>query len=65
MARSTIVRWRNWLEGSFTQFHCYLKNKFPEFGYFENITIFWTHWLKKYSLSHAMVYLNNQQVIVP
>ena len=65
MARSTIVRWKNWLEERFTQFHCYLKNEFPEFGYFEDSLIFWTYWLEKYSLSHAMVYLNNQQVIVP
>ena len=65
MARSTIVRWKNWLDDRFSLFHSYLKNHFPEFGYFENKGIFWLNWLEKYSLSDAMVYLNNQQVIVP
>lgn len=65
MARSTIIRWINWLGDSFTQFHCHLKNKFPAFGYFEEVSIFWMHWLEEYSLSHAMVYLNNQQITVP
>ena len=65
MARSTIVRWKNWLDDNFKLFHRYLKNKFPEFGYDENKVRFWLNWLEKYSLSHAMVFLNNQQVIVP
>jgi len=65
MARSTIVRWKNWLDDRFNLFHRYLKNKFPEFGYIENKVSFWVNWLDQYSLSQAMVYLNNQQVIVP
>lgn len=65
MARSTIVRWKNWLDDSFNLSHRRLKNNFPDFGYFENKTTFWTKWLEKYSLSHAMITLNNQQVIVP
>jgi transposase-like protein len=65
MARSTIVRWKNWLSDRFSLFQRLLKNKFPEFGYFENKVIFWSTWLDNYSLSHAMVTLNNQQIVIP
>ena len=65
MARSTIVRWKKWLVERFNLFHRTLKNNHPEFGYVEHNVTFWTAWLDKYSLSHAMVILNNQQVIVP
>jgi len=65
MARSTIVRWNNWLSDRFNLFHRLLKNKFPDFGYFENKVIFWSTWLDNYSLSHAMVTLNNQQIVIP
>jgi len=65
MARSTIVRWKNWLDVSFDIFHRYLKNKFPQLGYFEDKISFWSNWLEKYSLSQAVVILNNQQVVIP
>lgn len=42
MARSTIVRWKNWLFGRFNVFHRLLKNKFPEFGHIENKVDSWS-----------------------
>jgi hypothetical protein len=67
MSRRTIVRWKNWLDERTFTFHTHLKNKFPELGYFAMNTknIFWLTCFEHYSLSHLMLFLNNQGLIVP
>jgi len=67
MSRSTILRWKKWLDERTFTFHTHLKNKFPEFGYFAMNTknTFWLTCFEHYSLSHLMLFLNNQGLIVP
>ena len=67
MSRSTIMRWKKWLNESSVTFHSYLKNKFPKLGYFDltTQTNLWLSCFEHYSLSHLMVFLNNQGLIIP
>lgn len=65
MGRSTISRWKAWLNQTFNDYQQQLCQDFPQFGYFSDLKTFWTHWFKQHSLSHAMAYLNQQGWIVP
>lgn len=64
-SRSTISRWFHWLEETFTEYHRVLCSKFASLGYFATCRPFWLHWLDSKLLSHAMVLLNQEAVIVP
>lgn len=65
LSRSTISRWFLWLTTTFTEHHRVLCSKSPSLGYYATCTSFWLHWLDSKLLSHAMVLLNQQAVIVP
>ncbi len=64
-ARSTLSRWVSWLGDNFTVHHRVLCGKDPTLGYYSELTPFWLHWIDLKSLSHAMVILNQSEVIVP
>ncbi len=65
MARSTILRWLNWLEDSFVEHHRTLCAEYSTMGYYSTQCSFWCHWLESKIFSHAMVLLNKRGLVVP
>lgn len=64
-ARSTIRRWRDWLEARGMTFAFHLKSHFPQLGRFEEGTAFWQAVFERPGLAGAMAVLDRLGEIVP
>jgi hypothetical protein len=64
-SRWTISRWLIRLKEQFKEHAFHLKSQWSDLGYHATFNDFWMATLNKISLSHAMLFLNNQKVFVP
>ena len=64
-SRWTISRWIKRLANQFTLHALHLKTQWSWLGYHTSLNEFWSALLDKIDLSSAMLFLNNQGVIVP
>lgn len=64
-SRWTISRWLNRLKDKFQEHALHLKTKWSCLGYHTSLSTFWSALLNKIDLSHAMVFLHGQKMIVP
>lgn len=64
-SRWTISRWLGRLKEQFELHALHLKSRFSEFGYSNSFERFWKNCLAKFSLSKAMLILNNLGVDIP
>jgi hypothetical protein len=64
-SRWTISRWIKRLQEKFQEHAMNLKSKWSWLGYYTSLKDFWTATFTKMTLSHAMLFLNNHQVVVP
>lgn len=64
-SRWTISRWIKRLRDPFKIHALYLKSKWSWLGYKTALDEFWPALLDKIDLSHAMLFLNNQGVLIP
>lgn len=63
--RRTISRWFQWLESQFTQHSFFLRNRMPELGRFVSVKPFWSACFEQMSLAGAMVWLDQDGVVIP
>lgn len=64
-SRWTISRWMKRLADQFELHALHLKSKWSWLGYHTSLNTFWPALLDKMELSRAMLFLNNQGVVVP
>jgi hypothetical protein len=62
-ARSTLRRWRDWLQTRSAQFSFFLRSRLPEFGRLPQAH-FWPQVISSMSLAHVMTQLD-QDLVVP
>jgi Domain of unknown function (DUF6431) len=62
-ARSTLRRWRDWLQARSAQFTFFLRSRFPELGRLPE-PHFWPQVISSMSLTDAMAWLD-QDLVVP
>jgi hypothetical protein len=59
-ARSTLRRWRDWLQARHDEFAFHLRSRFPEWGRAVDRCAFWQTCLAQQSLAGAMSWLDRQ-----
>lgn len=62
-ARSTVRRWRDWLQSRSEEFCFYLRSRFPELGRHADRDAFWRHVIEGMSLATAMAWLDRDLVV--
>ena len=62
-ARSTVRRWRDWLQSRSEEFCFYLRSRFPELGRHADRDAFWRHVIEGRSLAQAMACLDRHLVV--
>jgi transposase-like protein len=62
-ARSTVRRWRDWLQSRSEEFCFYLRSRFPELGRHADRIALWRHVIEGMSLAAAMAWLDRDLVV--
>ena len=62
-ARSTLRRWRDWLQTRHDEFAFHLRSRFPEWGRAVDRCAFWQTCLAQQSLAGAMSWLDRQLTV--
>ena len=65
ICRSTVRRWRNWLQSRTTDFEFFLRSRFPEWGRATDRNSFWRGCLDDMPLSEVMASLDHDGVDIP
>ena len=63
-ARSTVRRWRDWLDARGDNFAFFLRSRFPELGRLPERVCLWCHVMQSMSLAQAMAWCD-RELIVP
>ena len=63
-ARSTVRRWRDWLDARGDSFGFFLRSRFPELGRYPERVCLWRHVMQGMSLAQAMAWCD-RELIVP
>jgi len=63
-ARSTVRRWRDWLDARGDSFAFFLRSRFPELGRYPERVCLWRHVMQAMSLAQAMAWCD-RELIVP
>ena len=63
-ARSTVRRWRDWLDARGDSFAFFLRSRFPELGRYPERVCLWRHVMQGMSLAQAMAWCD-RDLIVP
>src|SRR3990167_1260969 len=62
-ARSTVRRWRDWLQARSEEFCFVLRSRFPELGRHADRDAFWRHVIDGMSLATVMAWLDRDLVV--
>ena len=62
-ARSTVRRWRHWLQSRSEEFCFYLRSRLPELGRHADRDAFWRHVIQGMSLATVMAWLDKDLVV--
>ena len=62
-ARSTVRRWRDWLDTRSEEFCFYLRSRFPELGRHADRVALWRHVIEGMSLATVMAWLDRDLVV--
>ena len=65
LARSTVRRWRRWLDDCFVACASGLRSRFAEFGRYQTVELFWLAVWRVMSLAKAMLYCHQYGITVP
>lgn len=62
-ARSTVRRWRDWLQARSDSFTFFLRSRLPELGRFSEFGAFWQQVISSMSLAQAMAWLDHDLIV--